>query len=180
MSPGDVAASLGVSGSTFRRISQDYEEVFEALPRDAQNRRLWTLEAAQRVITAHEAVREGRADSTRAALEAIRDGRPLPTRAEVAPAPDAGRTLERLDELGTQLQQQGDGLAQLLQVLDQRDAEIAGALRALAEAQRAQAGALDALREEVRVTAARPAPAPLGAPPKGLIERVLRAVFNLS
>lgn len=107
---------------------------------------MWTLEAAQRVATAHEAVREGRADSTLAALEALRDGRALPTRAEVAPTPDAGRTLERLDELNAQIRQQGEGLAQLLQVLDQRDAEIAGALRALAEAQRAQAGALDALR----------------------------------
>lgn len=180
MSPGDVAARLGVSGSTFRRISQDYEEVFEALPRDAQNRRLWTLEAAQRVATAHETVREGQADSTRAALEAIRDGRALPTRTEVAPTPDAGRALERLDELSAQLQQQGEGLAQLLQVLDARDAEIAGALRELAGAQRAQAEALSALRQEVRAATARPAPSPPSAPPRSLVKRVLRAVFNQS
>jgi len=48
------------------------------------------LEAVQQVAIVHEAVREGRVDSTRAALDAIRDGRALPARAEVAPTPPPG------------------------------------------------------------------------------------------
>lgn len=144
--PGDVAARLGVSGSTFRRISADYEQVFEALPRDAQHRRLWTPEAAQRVLAAHEAVRDGHAESTRAALLAIREGRDLVSLMDVPAPPDAGRALEKLDDLAAQVQRQGEGITALLRGLDERDAEIAAALRALGEAQQQQAQALRELR----------------------------------
>lgn len=156
LTPGDLAARLGVSGSTFRRISTDYEAVFEALPRDAQRRRLWPLEAAERVLLAHEAVREGQADSTRAALELVREGHNLAVPLD-PPAPGGGGALQKLDELSAQVQQQAEGITTLLRALDERDSEIAGALRALGEAQQAQAQALRELREEVR---ARPAPAP--------------------
>lgn len=169
--PGEVAAALGVSGSTFRRISQDYEGVFSPLPRDGNNRRLWTVEAAQRVRLAHEAVREGCADSTRAALEALRDGRDLPTRADLPPAPDAGRALV---QVVTQVEAHGERLAQLVRALDARDAELAEALHAVAAAQRAQAQALIDLRAQVQELAARPAP----APPRGVLSRVLLTIFN--
>lgn len=172
VSPGDVAASLGVSGSTFRRISQDYESVFQELPRDANNRRLWTLEAAQRVQAAHSGVKEGRADSTRAALEALRDGRDLPIRADLPPAPDAGHALA---ELRDQLDRQGEGITRMLQALDARDGEIADALRVLGAAQVAQIKALDQLRADL---AARPAPAPVSVRPRGLLARLLRALLE--
>lgn len=175
--PGEVAAALGVSGSTFRRISQDYEGVFSPLPRDGNNRRLWTVEAARRVQLAHEAVREGRADSTRAALELLRDGRHLPARADLdhPPAPDVGRALAQVE---AQVQAQGDHLARLVQALDARDAELAGALHAVADAQRAQAQALADLRAQVQELAARPAPAPPSAPPRGVLSRVLLAILG--
>ncbi len=174
LTPGDLAARLGVSGSTFRRISTDYEAVFEALPRDAQRRRLWPLEAAERVVLAHEAVREGQADSTRSALELVRAGRELVTPLD-PPALGAEGGRVKLDELSAQIRQQGEGITTLLQALDERDSEIAGALRALGEAQQAQAEALRELREEVR---ARPAPAPPSASPSGWWERVLKRVLG--
>lgn len=174
LTPGDLAARLGVSGSTFRRISTDYEAVFEALPRDAQRRRLWPLEAAERVMLAHEAVREGQADSTRAALQLVREGRELVAPLD-PPALGGGGALQKLDELSAQVRQQGEGIATLLQALDERDSEIAGALRALAEAQQAQAQALRELREE---GCARPAPAPPSASQSGLWERVLKMVLG--
>ena len=123
-------------------------------------------------------MREGRADSTRTALESIRDGLALLTRAEIAPSPGAGTTLERLDELSAQLRQQGKGVVQLLQALDHRDAEIAGALRTLVEAQRVQAEAFDALCQEVRVSTAHSALASPSAPKRGVVKRVLGAVFD--
>ena len=138
--PGDLAARVGVSGSTCRRISTAYEAVFEALPRDAQRRRLWPLEAAERVMLAHEAVREGQADRTRAALELVRKGHNLAVPLD-PPAPGGGGALQKLDELSMQVRQQGKGIATLLQALNERDSEIAGALQALAEAAGAGPGA---------------------------------------
>lgn len=177
--PGDIAAQLGVSGSTFRRISQDYEQVFDPLPRDQQNRRNWTPEAVRRVVLAHEAVREGYAESTRAALLTLKEGGELVRREGAPIPPDAGGALAKLDDLAAQVQRQGEGIAQLLRGLDERDTEIAAALRALANAQDAQAQALRELREEVR---ARPAPAPPSAtkkePPAPLLLRLVRALFG--
>lgn len=177
--PGDVAARLGVSGSTFRRISADYEQVFDALPRDQQNRRHWTPEAVQRVALAHTAVKEGHAESTRAALLTIKEGGELVRRADTPAAPDGGQALVKIDDLTAQVQRQGEGIAELLQGLSERDAEIAAALRALGEAQQVQAAALRELREEVR---ARPAPTPPSAtqkePSAPLLLRLVRALFG--
>ena len=76
------------------------------------------------------------------------------------------------------MQAQGDHLAQLVQALDTRDAELAGALHAVAAAQRAQAQALTDLRAQVQELAARPAPAPPSAPPHGVLSRVLLAILG--
>lgn len=174
--PGDVAARLGVSGSTFRRISADYEQVFEPLPRDQQNRRHWTPEAVRRVALAHAAVREGQAESTRTALLKLRDAGDLMRPTEAPAPPDGGQALARIDGLAAQVQRQGEGIAELLQGLSERDAEIAAALRALGNAQQAQADALRELRDEV---CARPAPAPALEPQRlPLLLRLWRAVFG--
>jgi len=77
------------------------------------------------------------------------------------PPPDAGRALEKLDDLAAQVERQGEGIAVLLRGLDERDAEIVAALRVLGEAQQAQAEALRELRAEVR---ARPPRAPVSWP----------------
>jgi len=173
--PSEIAAHLGVSGSTLRRISADYEATFGELPRDEQRRRLWPVEAAQRVSQAHQAVREGRATSTRAALQVLQEGGHLLLPSDALAPPGAGRALDHLDELAAQIQRQGDGITTLLRGLDERDAEIASALRLLAEAQRAQTEELQQLRAEVH---ARPAPTPPSAPPDSLFLRLLRAVFS--
>lgn len=162
--------SLGVSSSTFRRLSQEYEAVFSPLARDANNRRVWTLEAAARATAAYQALRDGRADSIRSALEAVRDGRALPERLELPTPPGAGRALE---ELSLQVQQQGLGISELLRALDTRDAELTAALRALAAAQEGQARTLEALR--VQIHARVPTP---GARRPGLLERLLLALLG--
>ena len=175
VSAGDLMAQLGVSGSTFRRISADYETVFGVLGRDANNRRVWTVDAARLVVAAHTAVKAGQADSTRAALEKLRDGEALPVRADLPPTLDVGRALADLADL---VQRQNAGTVELLGQLDARDAEIAGALRALGDAQRAQADRLADLVAQVAAMqdqAARPAPTP-DARPRGLLARLLAAL----
>jgi hypothetical protein len=163
-------ASLGISSSTFRRLSQEYEAVFSPLIRDANNRRVWTLEAAGRAMAAYQALRDGGAESIRAALEAVRDGRALSVRPELPTHPGAGRALEALS---IQVQQQGQGISELLRGLDTRDAELTAALRALAAAQADQARTLETLRVQIHASAH---PAPSQRP--GLLVRLFLALLG--
>lgn len=180
MTPGDVAAALDVSDSSLRRMAGEYEQVFTPMQRDANNRRLWTVEAVQTLKQAHEAQKEGRAVSLRAALEALAEGRELPALADLggplAPA-DGPQTGEELAALRVQIQQQGESITTLLTGLGERDAEIAGALRALAEGQQAQARAVAALADRLeqaeQARAALPAPPPAPALPRGFLARLL-------
>ena len=173
--PSEIATHLGVSGSTLRRISADYEATFGELPRDEQRRRLWPVEAAQRVSQAHQAVREGLATSTRAALQVLKEEGDFLLPLDAPAPPGAGRALDHLDELATQVQRQGEGITTLLRGLDERDAEIASALRLLAEAQRAQTEELQQLRTEIRACRV---PAPPSAPPSSLFLQLLRTIFK--
>ena len=175
MLPGEIAARLGVSGSTLRRMSADYEATFGELPRDKQRQRLWPVEAVHQLSQAHQAVREGRATSTRAALQVLKEGGVLLVHMEAPARLAPGGALNQLDELAIQVQRQGEGITTLLRGLDERDAEIASALRLLAEAQRAQTEELQQLRTEIR---ARPAPTPPSAPPSSLFIQLLKAVFK--
>lgn len=188
VTPGDVASLLEVSDSSLRRMAGEYEQVFPPLPRDANNRRLWTVEAAQTLKAAHLAQKEGRAVSLRAALEALHEGRELPALGDLGEAittPDASQTGEELAELREAITRQGEGITTMLQALDERDAEIAGALRALAESQQAQARAVADLstrieqaerRAEERAREARaalPPPTPAPVVPRGFLARLL-------
>ena len=173
LTPGDVMKSLGVSSSTFRRLSQDFETVFPPLERDANNRRHWTLEAAQLLQQAHQAVEMGAAPSYLSALEALRDGRGVPTRGQLPLAQDPGAAL---DDLRVLVQSQGESITQLLTGLNERDAELVSSLRALADAQVQQTRAIQAL--QVRVEAnARSAPTP-SARPRSLLVRLLLTVLG--
>lgn len=156
--PSDIAALLGVSGATVRRIALDYEEIFEPLPRDDQQRgRLWPMQAVAILRAAHAAVREGRAESTRAALEAIKEGRELPARLDVPAPVDVGAALESLER---RIDQQAEGTGELLRGMAERDTVLAEALRALASEIQAQSEDIKQLRAQIEQTAARPAPAP--------------------
>jgi AraC-like DNA-binding protein len=172
LTPGDVMAALGISTSTFQRISQEYEGVFPLLDRTPQGRRIWTLEAEQRLQAAHAAVKTGEAESHRAALEALRDGRPLPTRTEQPPDPNQALKALRLD-----VEAQGEGITQLLRGLDTRDAELAAALRALADAQVQQGRILGVLQAQLEAMA-RPVPTAGRKPQRGLLMRLLLAALN--
>lgn len=169
-------------------MAGEYESIFPALPRDANNRRLWTVEAAQTLKAAHLAQKEGRAVSLRAALEALHEGRELPALGDLGEAittPDASRTGEELAALHEQIQRQGEGITAMLQALDERDAEIAGALRALAEGQQAQARAVAGLVDRVaeaerraeerarEAAAVVPSPPPAPVVPRGFLARLL-------
>jgi hypothetical protein len=176
LTPGDVMASLGVSTSTFQRLSHEYESVFPLLNRTPQGRRIWTLEAEQRLQQAHSAVKAGEAESHRAALEALRDGRALPTRA-AQPSADALDPSQALEALRLQVMSQGEGITQLLRGLDARDAELAAALRALADAQGAQGQAIQALQTHMQ-DMARPVPTPGKRTQRGLLMRLVLALLN--
>lgn len=180
VTPSDVANLLDVSDSSLRRMAGEYEQVFPPMQRDANNRRLWTVEAAQMLKQAHEAQKEGRAVSLRAALEALAEGRELPALADLGEAitPAGGsQTGEELALLREEIQKQGEGITTLLQALDERDSEIAAALRVIGDAQQAQARALAALSDRIeqaeQARAALPAPEPPPAPPRGFLGRLL-------
>jgi DNA-binding transcriptional MerR regulator len=66
--PSKVAKALGISTSLLRRYARSYEEVYEKLPRDRQNRRLYTKVAVERLKLSRESVLQKRAPSVEVAL----------------------------------------------------------------------------------------------------------------
>jgi hypothetical protein len=66
--PSKVAKALGISTSLLRRYARSYEEVYEKLPRDRQNRRLYTKVAVERLKLSRESVLQKRAPSVQVAL----------------------------------------------------------------------------------------------------------------
>lgn len=67
--PAEAAKLLSISVSGLRRYGAIYDEVYDPLPRDPQNRRVWTHAAVTRLRHAKGLVDTGRAVSIQAALE---------------------------------------------------------------------------------------------------------------
>lgn len=72
----EVAARLGITPAGLRRLADIYGEVYEPLQRDTyyNNRRLWTLEAVERLEAARALVQADRARSIKAALLMLQSG----------------------------------------------------------------------------------------------------------
>ncbi len=72
----EVAKRLGITPAGLRRLADIYGEVYEPLQRDTHynNRRLWTLEAVERLEAARALVQADRARSIKAALLLLQSG----------------------------------------------------------------------------------------------------------
>lgn len=72
----EVAQRLGITPAGLRRLADIYGEVYEPLQRDTHynNRRLWTLDAVERLEAARALVKADRARSIKAALVMLKDG----------------------------------------------------------------------------------------------------------
>jgi DNA-binding transcriptional MerR regulator len=72
----EVAQRLGITPAGLRRLADIYGEVYEPLQRDTHynNRRLWTLEAVERLEAARELVKADRTRSIKAALQMLQSG----------------------------------------------------------------------------------------------------------
>ncbi|AEB11628.1 MerR family transcriptional regulator [Marinithermus hydrothermalis] len=71
LSPAQAAERLGISAAQLRKYAPIYEERFGTLPRDARGRRVYPQEAVARLEAARALIREGKAESIRAALEQL-------------------------------------------------------------------------------------------------------------
>jgi len=72
----EVAQRLGITPAGLRRLADIYGVVYEPLQRDTHynNRRLWTLEAVERLEAARALVKADRARSIKAALMMLKGG----------------------------------------------------------------------------------------------------------
>lgn len=99
LTPGALAARLGVSDRTVRRMGETWERVHGegALPRDRRGHRLFPADVADRLEVAARTLRDSPGVSLEETLTAQRDGVPLPRHPDRTPSADALAPL--LDEL---------------------------------------------------------------------------------
>lgn len=95
--PAQVAERLGITTAALRRLAPHYERIFEELPRDARQGRMWTSEAVTRLEQARQMFQAGQVVSIEVALEHLAAGGE-PTEAVVQRREEAQDPLERLIE----------------------------------------------------------------------------------
>lgn len=92
--PAEAAKLLSISVSGLRRYGAIYDKIFGELPRDPQNRRVWTHAAVTRLRRAKGLVDTGKAVSIEAALE--NDDIPVQDSVEVEVRDPQNEALRRL------------------------------------------------------------------------------------
>ena len=93
--PTQVAERLKITTAALRRLAPHYERVFDQLPRDSRQGRVWTGEAVVRLEQARQMYQAGQVVSVEAALEHIALGGE-PSEAVVQRKEEAQDPLERL------------------------------------------------------------------------------------
>lgn len=139
----EVAKRLGITPAGLRRLADIYGEVYGPLQRDSHynNRRLWTLEAVERLEAARALVQADRARSIKAALLLLQNGSRPSQEALAVPSKEASKDplllelLEHVQRLEVRLEDMQKQLQALpaphddVEALKRRNAYLEGELR---------------------------------------------------
>jgi hypothetical protein len=117
----EVAQRLGVTATGLRRLADIYGEVYGPLQRDEKfnNRRLWTLEAVERIAAARALVQSEQARSIKTALHMVEQGITAPAEELSKPS-----TPQPQEVLMRAILERIEGLEVGLRVVDQLQEEV--------------------------------------------------------
>jgi DNA-binding transcriptional MerR regulator len=118
--PGQAAELLNVSAATLRRMAIDYEAVFDPLPRNDRNDRMWPASALEVVKAARTLKNTGRTGTHVEALKLLASGEtdPLEIVEHVHLPEPAELVIQKLQEL---LEERDEALMErLLERIDER------------------------------------------------------------
>ena len=143
--PDEAAGALSVSPSGLRRYAADYEAVFEELPR-YEGRRVFNIQALERLRAAQALLRAKQAPSLKQALLRVKDEPGLVTAAGAAEAEGEASAPEDADTAGAARETEGPSTA------DAPDAANVPAQQVGPQLKPSDAGAKEALSGGLQVT----------------------------